>query len=149
MSARETLLKALEGAPEVRPDDAPRLVAEALLTDEHAAQAPTGAICELPHATVAEEEACDAAALVVFRAEHDSIPLGIYTTREAAREHCRVLMERAEPDRTGLHWKSTDDQDPAAEEVLAYIDADGDGVATDFVVTPIAVQIAYDPEGDE
>lgn len=91
----------------------------------------------------------DAAPLIVYRAECDTIPLGTYQSREAARDHCRVQMERAEPDRVGLHWVPINDDEPDGQEELACIDADGVAVATDFFVTPITVPAAYDSEGDD
>ena len=89
------------------------------------------------------------APLTVYRAECDTIPLDTYQSRQAARDHCRAQMERAEPDRIGLHWVPVEEDEPDGMEVLAYVDADGERVETDFVVTPIAVQAAYDPEACE
>ena len=86
------------------------------------------------------------APVTVYRAECDTIPLDTYQSREAAREHCRTEMERAEPDRAGLHWVPVDEGEPDGMEVLAYVDTDGEGVFTDFIVTPITIEAAYSPE---
>src|SRR5690606_35607152 len=97
----------------------------------------------------------ETAPLTVFRASHDSIVMGLYTTREAARAHCETVLRREIGDTAGdLGWIPDDGSDGSAEELsLVGPGVDEDGVpydtATGYVVTPLEVAAAYDPDGDE
>ena len=82
--------------------------------------------------------------LTVYRASHESIVFGLYTTAEAAREHCETLMRREEPNAT-FDW--IEDEEEGVAELAATIDADE--LVTGYVVTALTVASAYDPEVDE
>ncbi|MFP8959996.1 hypothetical protein ACLIYP_05400 [Streptomyces nanhaiensis] len=98
------------------------------------------------------------AELTVYRASHDSIAMGLYTTRQAAREHCQTLMERAsvatlEWRRDG-EWREDDDGEPGpdeAEELYEYGTHPETATwdPTGYVVTPLTVASAYNEEADE
>ncbi|MFJ6566276.1 hypothetical protein ACIQNU_02560 [Streptomyces sp. NPDC091292] len=98
----------------------------------------------------------EAASTFVYRAEHpdSGIVLGTYSTRDAAVEHCEALATREGA--TGLVSWVPDDGDALSPEELTYFDVeccDGDDVpvqeCTGYVVTPLEVAAAYDPDGDE
>ncbi|MFE9127004.1 hypothetical protein ACFYOF_16565 [Streptomyces sp. NPDC007148] len=90
--------------------------------------------------------------LTVFRASHDSIVMGHYTTREAAQAHCESKVRQEEPEGSIRHlsW-SADDIGPEAEYELHITPAETGGLirGTGYVVTPLEVSSAYDPDGDE
>lgn len=82
--------------------------------------------------------------LTVYRAEYDSIPFGLYTTAQAAREHCEAYAHQ-DPQLTGrLNWVLDEpDEDDSPEELTAG------GTPTGYVVTPLTVASRYDEEADE
>jgi hypothetical protein len=82
--------------------------------------------------------------LTVYRASHDSIVMGLYTTAAAAREHCETLMRRESPD-TNLDWIEDEEDDTA--ELTAWLG--GEECVTGYVVTALPVASAYDEEADE
>jgi hypothetical protein len=82
--------------------------------------------------------------LTVYRASHDSIVMGLYTTAAAAREHCETLMRRESPD-TNLDWIEDEEDDIA--ELTAWLG--GEECVTGYVVTALPVASAYDEEADE
>ncbi|HSE05916.1 MAG TPA: hypothetical protein VLK35_17340 [Methylomirabilota bacterium] len=88
----------------------------------------------------------------VFRASHDSIVMGHYTTREAAQAHCEAKVQEEEPEGSILHlsW-SADDIGPDAEYELHITPTRTGGLirGTGYVVTPVEVASAYDPDADE
>lgn len=113
---------------------------------------------EATTARAAEEKSSRAAAdatsgqapLIVYRAEHESIPMGLYTTREAAREHCMTLMRR-EACGHALDWRADEpSEEDSPEELWDLGDGpDDERFATGYVVTPLEVASKYDPEADE
>ncbi|HEX5567421.1 MAG TPA: hypothetical protein VFY14_10945 [Streptomyces sp.] len=92
------------------------------------------------------------AELTVYRAEHDSIVMGLYTTAEAARAHCEAKVRQEEPADSIRHlsW-SADDIGDHAEYELHITPAGTGGLirGTGYVVTALTVQAAYDEEADE
>lgn len=97
-----------------------------------------------------EQPAPTTAELTVYRASHESIVMGLYTTREAARAHC-------EADERATHRGGTvgltfawvpDDSDPHSPEELCVFAGLDDEDTTGYVVTPLAVATEYDPEAD-
>ncbi|MFJ4624296.1 hypothetical protein [Streptomyces sp. NPDC088812] len=94
-----------------------------------------------------EGEIADAAPLTVFRASHDSIGMGLYTTRQAAYEHCEaheLRDDRVSP----MAWNV--DEDGVAELVRIRIPrSPGTESPTGYVVTPLEVASEYDEEADE
>ncbi|MEV4335716.1 hypothetical protein [Streptomyces sp. NPDC049590] len=111
-----------------------------------------------PTQALREEEPAVAASLTVYRASHDSIVMGLYTTREAAREHCEALMRRENPVATlewrpDGEWREDDDGEPGpdeAEELYVYgSDEDSTWDPSGYVVTPLEVASEYDEGADE
>ncbi|PWI08361.1 hypothetical protein DIZ27_23265 [Streptomyces sp. NWU339] len=100
-------------------------------------------------ARVAELEAAQGTA---YRAQHDSIVMGLYTSREAAQAHCEAKVQQEEPAGSIQHmsWVA-DDIGPDAEYELHITPAETGGLirGTGYVVTPLEVASEYDPEGDE
>jgi hypothetical protein len=98
---------------------------------------------------VAELEAAQG---TVFRASHDSIVMGLYTTREAAQAHCEAKVQQEEPAGSIRHmsWVA-DDIGADAEYELHITPAETSGLirGTGYVVTPLEVASEYDEEADE
>ncbi|WP_199800655.1 hypothetical protein [Streptomyces marianii] len=88
-------------------------------------------------------------ALTVYRASHDSIVMGLYTTATEARAHC-VAEERhswAKHETPLFDWIE-DEEDGVAE--LVTVDKGGETESeTGYVVTAIEVASTYDEEADE
>jgi hypothetical protein len=87
--------------------------------------------------------------LTVYRASHDSIVMGLYTTATEARAHC-VAEERrawAKGESTVFDWIE-DEDDGVAELVTVTEDGETETV-TGYVVTALTVAAAYDEEADE
>ena len=92
-------------------------------------------------ARVAELEA---APKTVFRASHDSIVMGFYTSREAAQEHCETVLRREMPT-WDFGWG---DEDDGVQDLELQVDGkfnDWSG----YVVTALDVASEYDEEDDE
>lgn len=98
--------------------------------------------------------------LIVYRAgyERELIPLGWYTTPEAAREHCeddcRTALAAEYPTGTTFtfSWLGDDGEEPDPWELAASAVVDGQPAEyepTGYVVTPIEVATAYDPDADQ
>lgn len=87
---------------------------------------------------------------VFYRAAHDAIVVGRYTTAAEAQRHCEALVSREYPDATvTFDWLADEeDEDLAVAELVVQI-ADGDEVETGYTVTPLEVATAYDPDADE
>ncbi|MEV7712321.1 hypothetical protein [Streptomyces sp. NPDC088270] len=108
------------------------------------------ALCRLARIDVADPDACVVQPAVVYRAEHDGIVDGLYTTADAARRHCEALVSREYPaDATvTFDWLADEeDADLAVAELVVQI-AEGE-VTTGYTVTPLEVAAAYDPDADE
>lgn len=94
----------------------------------------------------------ETAPLTVYRASHDSIVMGLYTTREAAQQHCEAKVRQEEPKGSirGMSWVA-DGIGPDAEYEL-HITPAGTGElirGTGYVVTPLEVTSQYDEGADE
>lgn len=97
--------------------------------------------------------------LTVYRASHDSIVMGLYTTAAAAREHCETEMRREydETTKVSLWWREDEDtvDQPEDGEQELFVHATPAGMSpgrtwgTGYVVTPLEVAAAYDAEADE
>lgn len=85
--------------------------------------------------------------LTVYRASHDSIVMGLYTTAAAAREHCEAEERRswAKFENPTFDWIE-DDEDGVAE-LTAWVG--GEECTTGYEVTALEVASAYDGEADE
>lgn len=96
-----------------------------------------------------------------WRAWHDSdasMPLGQYTGREAAMGHVHHVLAReesvpVEEIEKRVRWQADDPHGPEDEPTVWecwLTDADGDDEKpTGYVVSPVEVAAAYDPDGDE
>ena len=81
----------------------------------------------------------------VYRASHDSIVMGMYTTREAAQRHCEVSACQSIVGDASLDW--IEDEEDGVFELVAET-ADGE-MTTGYVVTALEVASEYDEEADE
>ncbi|MFS0694336.1 hypothetical protein [Streptomyces nitrosporeus] len=89
--------------------------------------------------------------VIVYRAGHEGIVAGIYTTAEAARQHCEALVSREHPTARSVlfDWLADEeDDDLAVAELVVQVDG-GDEATTGYTVTPLEVATAYDPDADE
>ncbi|NUP16590.1 MAG: hypothetical protein HOZ81_10875 [Streptomyces sp.] len=100
-----------------------------------------------PWCRVAELEA---ALGTMYRAEYESIVMGYYRTREAARDHCVTVARRETPNAT-LEWRTDEPtEDDSPEELFDLGDEPGDkAFGIGYVVTPLEVPAEYDPDADE
>ncbi|MFJ9979651.1 hypothetical protein [Streptomyces cyaneofuscatus] len=87
--------------------------------------------------------------LTVYRAEHETIPLGTYSTEAAAREHAEAAQfasyGAAEPV-LFFDWIG-DEDDEQPRELVVQVDG-GEEQYTGFVVVPVPVSYAYDPDAE-
>ncbi|MFE9936363.1 hypothetical protein [Streptomyces hirsutus] len=81
----------------------------------------------------------------VYRASHDSIVMGLYTTATEARAHCEAEERRANSSEATFDWIE-DEEDGVAELVAETVLGEE---STGYVVTPLEVASAYDEEADE
>ncbi|MER6598931.1 hypothetical protein [Streptomyces parvus] len=90
-------------------------------------------------------------ARTVYRAEHETIHVGHYTTETAARRHCEALVSNEHPaDRALLYtWASLGDDGDSDEPYELVVQVDG-GLQdfTGYVVVPLDVADAYDPDAE-
>src|SRR5690606_38391773 len=85
----------------------------------------------------------------VYRASHDAIVMGLYTTAAEARAHCVAEERRAwSASETPVFDWVEDEDDGTAELVTVGEDGEPESF-TGYVVTPLEVAAAYDPDGDE
>jgi hypothetical protein len=118
---------------------------------ERADTAPLGTLADLKQklddyrAEVLAEQ--QAAPLTVYRASHDSITFGLYTTAEAAREHCEAYERRdwAKFENPTFDW--IEDEEDGVAELTVWVG--GEECTTGYVVTTLEVASKYDPEADE
>ncbi|MEV5678552.1 hypothetical protein [Streptomyces sp. NPDC052179] len=84
--------------------------------------------------------------LVVYRAEHETIPLGTYTTEGAARAHAESELSREyAADRTVMYdWIGDEDDPEAPQELVAQVDG-ADEQCTGYIVVPVPVAARFDP----
>lgn len=88
------------------------------------------------------------AALTVFRAEDGKRLLGHYTTRDAAREHCKTRARVGWPEGQMFQfaWNSQDEDNPwSPERLTTYCEQNGERV-TGYVVTPVPVAVSPSEE---
>ncbi|WP_405799335.1 hypothetical protein [Streptomyces sp. NBC_01506] len=90
--------------------------------------------------------------LVVYRAGYqgDAIPLGWYTTPEAARAHCEAAVSSEYAAHVTLvhDWIGDDSEPLDPWELVAAIDG-GDELPTGYAVTPLEVATAYGPDAEQ
>ncbi|MBZ3909389.1 hypothetical protein [Streptomyces acidiscabies] len=87
----------------------------------------------------------EAPALIIHRAQWDSMPLGLYSTPDAARAHCEDHARRDLPTAAAIDWV-TDPEDGVAE---LHATVDGEQGPTGYTVVPLEVTSEYDEEADE
>jgi hypothetical protein len=97
-----------------------------------------------PSQALREDEPAEAPQLTVFRASHDSIVMGLYTTAAEARKHCETLIGRDWPN-CNVDWLE-DDEDGVAE-LTVWVG--GEERTTGYVVTGLEIASEYDEEADE
>jgi hypothetical protein len=85
------------------------------------------------------------AELTIYRASHESIVMGRYTNRNAARKHCETVLRRELGEDVFLGWVPDHGGDDAPEELCIGEDFECSG----YVVTPLAIASEYDEEADE
>lgn len=115
--------------------------------DERAAYAEQGEKDTAPAATSTPQPA----ELTIYRAAyaHDQIPLGLYTTQEAARAHCEAEARLGQPDDVEVTFDWIGDEGDPEEAWELVAEFGGQEQPTDYVVYPITVPSEYDPEADE
>ncbi|MGW1295117.1 hypothetical protein [Streptomyces sp. NPDC002533] len=87
-------------------------------------------------------------ALTMYRAEHETIHVGHYTTEAEARRHCEALISNEYPAGTALFFDWMGDDDPEGPRELVVQSAQEDAVPTGYVVVPLDVAAAYDPDAE-
>ncbi|MFJ5914996.1 hypothetical protein ACIQFW_04255 [Streptomyces ardesiacus] len=80
----------------------------------------------------------------VYRASHDSIPMGLYLTAAEARKHCETEMRRDLPT-VVLDWIEDEEDDVA--ELVASVGVDER--VTGYVVDALEIAAEYDTEADQ
>jgi len=83
----------------------------------------------------------------VYRASHDSIVMGLYTTAAAARAHCEAEERRCWPALKTLPFDWIEDEEDGVAELV--IDNGDEETETGYVVTALEVAAAYDEEADQ
>jgi hypothetical protein len=112
-------------------------------------------LVELLNADAGEKATASAATatpLTVYRASHDSIVMGHYTTREAAMDHVHATLANEEGGdvKARAIWRADDPEDDEPEWECWLFDTDmADDEPTGYVVTPVEVASKYEPEDDE
>ena len=83
----------------------------------------------------------------MYRASHDSIVMGLYTTAASAREHCEAEERRswAKAESPVFDW--IEDEEDGVAELTAWVG--GEERTTGYVVTALEVASEYDEETDE
>jgi len=99
----------------------------------------------MPGAAVCEPVPFEARPLTVYRASHDSIVMGLYTTAAAARAHCETEERRANSSEATLDWIE-DEEDGVAELVAETVLGEE---STGYVVTALEIAAKYDEEADQ
>jgi hypothetical protein len=103
----------------------------------------------LSDTTVALHER-ETAPLTVYRASHDSIVMGLYTTREAARAHCEAEERRSWVTGSVITFAWVpDNSDPMSPEEMSVFAGQNEESVTGYVVTPLEVACEYDEGADE
>ncbi|WP_367572811.1 hypothetical protein [Streptomyces globisporus] len=84
-----------------------------------------------------------------YRAEHESIHVGHYTTETAARRHCEALVSNEHPADRALvfDWIGDEDDPEEPRELTVQVDG-GDEELTGYVVVPLAVAAEHDPDAE-
>ncbi|MFE6408208.1 hypothetical protein ACFVOR_14880 [Streptomyces sp. NPDC057837] len=100
-----------------------------------------------PTQALREDKPAEEPTLTVYRAEHESIVMGLYTTAAAAREHCEAEKRRAWPTGTALSFDWIEDEDDDVAELVVTAGQNEEST-TGYVVTALEVASKYDEEAD-
>ncbi|MER7814049.1 hypothetical protein [Streptomyces sp. NPDC096153] len=89
--------------------------------------------------------------LTIYRAvyEHDLIPIGLYTTEKAARQHCEALVSREHPATEALFFDWIGDESDPEEPHELVVTMGSAEQPTGYAVYPVPVADAYDAEAEE
>ncbi|MGW1182997.1 hypothetical protein ACWD7Y_05145 [Streptomyces drozdowiczii] len=89
--------------------------------------------------------------LVVYRASHDTLPIGLYTTEDAARRHCEALLCAEHPDPPGhamfFDWIGDEEDLEEPRELVVQL-GDEDEKPTGYVVQALRVDDEFDPDAE-
>lgn len=90
-----------------------------------------------------------AAAHTDWRAEHEGIHVGHYTTEAEARRHCEALVSDEHPADRALvfDWIGDEDDPEEPSELTVQVDG-GDETPTGYVVVPLSIAAEYDPHAE-
>ncbi|MFD5266714.1 hypothetical protein [Streptomyces sp. NPDC058335] len=97
-----------------------------------------------PTQALREEARTEPPLLTTYRASWDSFVFGLYTTADAARQHCEAHARR---DLSGASFNWIEDEEEGVSELVAAFGEDER--PTGYVVTALEVASRYDPEADE
>ena len=88
----------------------------------------------------------EAAPRTAFRASHDSIVMGLYTTAAEARKHCEAEERRswATFEKPRFDW--AEDEEDGVAEMTAWVG--GEAAETGYEVTALEIASEYDEEAD-
>lgn len=94
-------------------------------------------------------EAEPAAAHTDYRAEHETIHVGHYTTEAEARRHCEALVSDEHPADRALvfDWIGDEDDPEEPRELTVQVDG-GDETPTGYVVVPLSIAAERDPDAE-
>ncbi|WP_433406914.1 hypothetical protein [Streptomyces sp. CA-146814] len=114
----------------------------------YAAQAAAVHAAGLVH-TPEEIAELETRARTVYRAEHDTIPAGLYTTEAEARRHCESRVRDEYPVGVALFFDWIgDEDDPEEPRELVVQVGRGDEVPTGYAVVPLEVADEFDPDAE-
>ncbi|MFF9554539.1 hypothetical protein ACF1DY_01725 [Streptomyces albus] len=88
-----------------------------------------------------------AAPRIIYRAEHDSIVMGLYTTAAEARAHCVAEERRSWVSGESIVFDWIEDEEDSIAELVTVAE-DGETV-TGYVVTALEVATEYDEAGEK
>ncbi|MFI6347280.1 hypothetical protein [Streptomyces sp. NPDC050560] len=94
-----------------------------------------------------EGKPAPARTLTVYRASHDPIVMGLYTTAAKARKHCETDERRSWPTGTRLSFDWIEDEKDGVAE-LVVVAGQNEESTTGYTVTSLKVAAEYDPEAD-
>jgi hypothetical protein len=84
-----------------------------------------------------------APSLTIYRAEHDTIVAGRYTTQAAARAHCEALISREYPTGVTLLYDWIEDEEDRVAELVVQVNG-GTEFPTGYTVTGLDVASSYE-----
>ncbi|RMB85590.1 hypothetical protein [Streptomyces shenzhenensis] len=90
----------------------------------------------------------EAPTLTVFRAQHDLIVMGHYTTDAEARKHCEAEERRSWLTGTNLAFDWIEDEEDGVAE-LTIVAGQNEESTTGYVVTSLEIASEYDEGADE